>query len=501
MSAGSNRPVPSTRRPADPVERSRRLDEAAAHFKAGRLDAAAQVYRSLEREAPEDVRAAYSLAVIDIGQGRLARARRRLESVVARDPTLAAAQHNLGAVCQQLGAWAEAADAYSRAAALNPRATGTSEALAVALAILGRPEAAITQYRILARDPAQRWAALTRIALLNASAVDDGELTDMLRTATDEASDIETRTGLLFALGDVLEARGRHDHAFVAYADGNRLKRGTLVGASEPASVAAANDAAARYVQDLFCPKLLAKRSWRGSRSTAPIFIVGMPRSGSTLIEQILASHPEVQGLGETGVLPDLLSAGYPDTVAGLRDLGDRYLAAMRLRGWDGVSRFVDKTLENYLHVGAIHLMFPQALILHSDRDAMDVCFACFRQLFTAGNETLYDLGDIGAEYLRYRGLMDHWRAVLPGRVADVSYEALAGDPERGIPALVTAAAGLAWDPACLRFFDEAGAVRTASATQVRRPVYQSSVQRWRRHAADLAPLSEALGALGPGLG
>ena len=201
-----------------------------------------------------------------------------------------------------------------------------------------------------------------------------------------------------------------------------------------------------------------------------------------------------MQGLGETGALPAMAAHGYPATAAGLRGLAGRYLAAMRQRGWDGRSRFVDKTLENYLHVGLIHLLFPKATILHAVRDPMDTGFACFRQLFASGNETLYDLAEIGAEYRRYRGLMDHWEAVLPGRVREVSYEPLVAEPQAQIQALVTGAAGLAWEPATLAFHERAGSVQTASASQVRRPIFASSVGRWRRHAERLGPLAEAMG-------
>jgi hypothetical protein len=260
-----------------------------------------------------------------------------------------------------------------------------------------------------------------------------------------------------------------------------------------PADAAAqANTAAALYVRDRIATARIAAQAGQGSRSAAPIFIVGFPRSGSTLIEQILASHPDVQGLGEASVLPELVARGYPDNPAGLKDLATRYLAAMRERGWDGASRFVDKTLENYLHVGLIRLMFPRATVLHAVRDPLDTCFACYRQLFTNGNETLYDLGDIAAEYRRYRDLMDHWRAVLPGWVSDIGYEALVADPEPRIRALIEAA-GLAWDPAVLQFHARAGAVTTASASQVRRPIYASSVARWRRYGSQLQPLIAAL--------
>ena len=477
---------------ADPAAFSRALDEAAAHVRADRLDAAAQVYRRLEREAPGDVRAAYSLATIDIRQGRLERARKRLEGVVVLEPGLAAAQHNLGAVCQRLGAWPQAAGAYGRAVDLQPAAAESRAGLAAALAALGRADDAIAQHRELARDPAHRWAALTRITLIDPAAIGDEDLAAM-RAASNEANlDGETRIGLWFALGDVLDRRGMSAEAFAAYAAGNRARRATL-----PADAAArANAAAALYVRDQITPARIATQAGQGSRSAAPIFIVGFPRSGSTLIEQILASHPQVQGLGETGVLPELVTHGYPDTPAGLKDLAARYLAAMRERGWDGASRFVDKTLENYLHGGQIRLMFPRATILHAVRDPIDTAFAGYRQLFAGGNETLYDLADIAAEYSRYRGLMDHWRAVLPGGVVEVGYETLVGDPQSQVRSLIETV-GLAWDPAVLQFHERAGAVTTASASQVRRPIYASSVARWRRYATELRPLTAELERLG----
>jgi hypothetical protein len=302
----------------------------------------------------------------------------------------------------------------------------------------------------------------------------------------------EVRTGLWFALGDVLDRRGRYGEAFDAYAAGNRLKH-----AAQPVEAAArASAEAARYVRAQITPQRLAAQAGQGSRSTAPIFVVGLPRSGSTLIEQMLASHPAVQGMGETGVLPGLVAQGYPRDSAGLKDLAARYLTALRERGWDGASRFVDKTLENYLHVGLIHLMFPRAVILQAVRDPIDTGFACYRQLFVSGNETLYDLGDIAGEFGRYRVLMDYWASVLPGRVTDVSYEALVADPEPRIRAL-TAAAGLTWDPVVLDFHRRAGAVTTASASQVRRPIYGSSVARWRRYAGQLEPLIAALERVG----
>ena len=473
-----------------------KLEEGARHFAAGRMEAAARAYRAAERLAPGDLRAGYSLAVIDIRQGRLARARARLESVVAAHPDHFMAQHNLGAVRQQLGDWAGAAAAYEAALALRPEASDTREALAVAFAILGRIGEAIDQHRALAGDAARRWAALTRIALLDPAAIDEDELDEMRAAAGDASVAAEVRCGLWFALGEALDARGRSGEAFDAFAAGNRLKHSLV----DAAGAARAHAEASRSVRAQYTRAFVEANEGRGHASRAPIFIVGFPRSGSTLVEQILASHPKAQGLGETGVLSELAGAGAagPRLPAGrLREIGEAYLAAMRARGWDGASRFVDKTLENYLHVGLIHLVFPRAVVLHTVRDPVATGYACFQQLFASGNETLYDLGDIGAEYRRYRELMDHWRAVLPGRVVDVEYEALVADPERQIRRLLEAA-GLAWDPAVLRFHERGGAVRTASAVQVRRPISAEGVGRWRAHAERLAPLIEALGISGP---
>lgn len=170
------------------------------------------------------------------------------------------------------------------------------------------------------------------------------------------------------------------------------------------------------------------------------------------------------------------------------------YLDAARSRGWSGDGRFVDKTLENHLRVGLIHLMFPNAVILHSQRDAADTCLACYRQLFVSGAETLYDLREIGEAYVRYRTMMDHWASVLPGRVIDVDHQALVADPDASIRWLVTEACGLDWDEACLNFHHASGAVRTASAAQVRQPMFSTSLDRWKRYERHLGPLLEALG-------
>ena len=486
---------------------NRQLDAAAAHFAAGRLDEAARIYAAIEARHPADVRAAYSLAVIDIRQGRLERALTRLRRVVRREPGLFGAQHNLGFVCQHLGLWPQAVAAYERALVLQPDAVETAFNLAVALAILGRTEAAVERYLSLAANPAARPRALTSLAILKPAAIDDAALADMRRAAEDAQANADVRTGLWFALGEALEARKAYDEAFAAFAAGNRLKYEALAAgppATRPLAVARANAQSRAHVERLFTADFIARHEGSGDASAAPIFIVGMPRSGSSLIEQILASHPAIQGMGESPALSEVLhrrgayDAATPKSAAFFRALAGDYLAAMAARGWKTRSRLVDKTLESALHVGMIHLMFPRAVILNAVRDPVDTALACYRQLFGSGNETLYDLGQIGAEYVGYRGLMDHWRAVLPGRVIDVSHEALVRDPQNQIRWLVTEACGLKWDPACLDFHATSRPVTTASVSQVRQPIFTTSLQRWRRYEQHLGPLFEALGPLRP---
>jgi len=495
-------PARRTGKPARPFDLAARLDEASAHYAAGRLTEAERGYALAEAAAPDDPRAIYSLATIDIRQGRLDAAAKRLRRVVRIDPALGAAHHNLGYVSQQLGRWSDAAAAYGRAVEIDPDAPAPRLNLAIALAAVGRIEAAIDQYRRLARDPARRVDALTRLALLAPGRVTDDEL-DYLQSASAHLGEGQG-IGLMFAIGGVFDAREAFDAAFEYFAAGNLLKRQALARAGADARlVAAQNERAARFVRTEFDAAFFARHRPANSSKAAPIFIVGFPRSGSTLIEQILASHGSVQGLGESSVLAGVLQGQFayadtPPAPSHFRDLADAYLAGQRARGWDGRSRLVDKTLENYLHVGVITLMFPRAVILHSVRDAADTGFACFRQLFVAGNETLYDLAQIGEEYVRYRGIMQHWDEVLPGRVLAVEHEALVASPEARIRVLVTEDCGLAWDPACLRFDQTERGVTTASGAQVRQPIFTTSLGRWRPYAAHLGPMTDALGPFAP---
>jgi tetratricopeptide (TPR) repeat protein len=480
------------------------LNAAAACYAQGRLNDAADLYRQATAADPQDLRPIYSLALIDIRCGRLKSARQQLRAVVAQDPDLYPAQQNLGAVCQNLDLWQEAADAYRRALSLNPSATETHFSLARALTVLGQVGESSACYRALAANPSVRVRALTRLAVLDPAAINEQDLTALQRAADDPATPPATRIEAYFALGHLLEQRSADPAAFAAYKAGNRLKHDALMAlpdlAARPLALERAHDRAARFVVDRFDKAFLQSRAHPGSKSAAPIFVVGMPRSGSSLIEQILSSHPHVQSMGENAALSTVVDRGFTEgeREANWGDLAEAYLGIMRQRGWHGTDRFVDKTLENHLRIGMIHLMFPNCVILDSTRDPVDTCLSCYRQLFTEGNETLYDLGQIGRAYVRYRRLMEHWDSVLPGRVIRVEHENLVADPEGQIRWLVSAACKLDWDPVCLRFYEAEGVVRTASAAQVRRPIFQTSIGRWARFAKELEPLMKALGPYAP---
>jgi tetratricopeptide (TPR) repeat protein len=487
----------------EPREVTALLNAAAACYAQGRLNDAADLYRRAAAADPKDLRPIYSLALIDIRRGNLENARQQLRVVTAKDPHFYPAQQNLGAVCQNLNLWEEAADAYRRALRLNPTAAETHFSLARALTVLGRVAESSACYRALAANPSVRLRALTRLAVLDPAGIDEQDLTALQRAASDPATLPATRIEAYFALGMGLEQRSADQAAFAAFKAGNRLKHDALMASPDlkarPDALERAHDLAAHFVVDRFDEAFLQRRLHRGSTSAAPIFVIGMPRSGSSLIEQILSSHRDVQGMGENATLSTVVDQGFtePEGAANWADLAEAYLGSMRQHGWKGAGRFVDKTMENHLRVGMIHLMFPKSVIIDSTRDPVDTCLSCYRQLFTEGNETLYDLGQIGRAYVRYRRVMEHWDRVLPGRVIRVEHEKLVADTEGQVRRLLDACK-LEWDPACLRFYETSGAVRTASAAQVRLPVFLTSIGRWARFASELDPLLKALGPYAP---
>jgi tetratricopeptide (TPR) repeat protein len=496
-----------------------RLHEANVHRVEGRYDEAQRRYAELERSNPKEFYPSYFMALIDLAEGRPAPAHERLAPLARRQPDEPLVWFAYAKTLRELGRWPESVKASRRALLLIPTDTFELLELADALQVVGEMDESLSILRGLAADPSTRLIALVRMARVDPASIGRAERAELATAAAAEETDASLRSSLNVTLGALLERQGDFDGAFAAFAEAARLKRQMLVGEIEgperplfsqevralhPDEAGRIRQSEIDYVRTLFTPTFIAEHQGQGSHLAAPIFIVGMPRSGSTLVEQILSSHAKVQGLGESGVLIQTLADKYPIKLFAphgpdhFRQLAQDYLARMHDQGWTNSPRFVDKMLDNYVFVGAIHLMFPNATILHTVRDPVDTCLSNFRTLFLSGQEESYDLADIGRAYVRYRRMMEHWNEVLPGRVIDVDHEVLVADPAGRIRWLVTEACGLGWDPACLEFYKTKRSVRTASIAQVRQPIFNASVKRWRRYEKHLGPLFDALGPYAP---
>jgi hypothetical protein len=309
----------------------------------------------------------------------------------------------------------------------------------------------------------------------------------------------EDRFHLRFALGKAMEDLGRPEAAFDHYAEGNALRRAVLP--YDAAETTRPVDAAiARFDAGFF-----AAHAGHGCPAPDPIFILGLPRAGSTLIEQILSSHSQVEGTMELPDIPAIVAelsreGAYPQQLDGFEvsrwlTLGERYLERTRAQRREGKRHFIDKLPNNWLYTGLIHLILPNAKIIDARRHPLDCGYSNFRQHFARGQAFAYDLKDIGRYYADYVRLMAHFDAVLTGRVHRVIHERLLPDPEIEVRALL-AALDLPFVEACLRYHEHARAVRTASSEQVRRPINRDGEGQWRPVADRLVPLREALGAV-----
>jgi hypothetical protein len=331
------------------------------------------------------------------------------------------------------------------------------------------------------------------------------EVAEMRKQLANPTSTQENVAQLHFALGKALEDASEFPASFEQYAKGNAAQRQTVKYSSDNTT------GLVRRSKAFFTAEFFRAREGAGCTAPDPIFIVGLTRSGSTLIEQILASHPEVEGTKELPIVSSLTAqvrrerddSSYPELLAQLspgrlKQLGEDYIARTRVHRKLGRPHFIDKMPNNFLHVGFIHLVLPNAKIIDARRNPLACGFANFKQHFTQGVEWSYDLTEIGRYYRDYVDLMGHFDAVLPGRVHRVRYENLVANPEEETRALLEYC-GLPFDPACLRFYENDRPVLTASAAQVRRPIFRDAVEQWRNYEPWLGPLKSALGALAGG--
>ena len=411
-------------------------------------------------------------------------------------PGNAEARNALGQILQAAGHLDEALDEFDRAASLPGLAAESALSnRAVLFMETGRKNEALAAFARALQAFPNSAQALFNQADLKKFAAGDPEIARMEamlgQTGSHSHSD---RLSLHFALGKAYLDSGEDDRAFQHFGEGNRMKR---------SSISYDADATEHWMQDIartFSPALLKKFAGAGTPSALPVFVLGIPRSGTTLIEQILASHPLVKGAGELSAMQRVAdSIGlYPAGAAKLTTkdfarLGRDYLAAVSPLA-DGARHVVDKMPANFLHAGLISLALPEARIIHCRRDPVDTCLSCYTKLFTAEQLFTYDLTELGHFHRSYQALMAHWRATLPAdRFIEVDYEAVVDDLEGQARRLIDFL-GLTWDEACLRFHETGRTVRTASVNQVRQPIYRSSKGRWKRHADHLGPLLAALG-------
>ncbi len=436
-----------------------------------------------------------NLAHVLADLGRSEEAERCYQRALEREPTFAAAHYGLGIRLYQRGEVAAAADRYRQATVLNPRHAAAWQGLGSALRALGHIEEAVEAFRrALAADPdfSEAYRDLAACAALPA---DGSEAARASALAARADQSPEARAAAGFALGKALDDAGRFEAAFAAYEEANRLYRGVLAASGVRFDGEALRRAVDEAIATFHSSYFTAVAGW-GNPSEWPVFIVGMPRSGTSLIEQIVASHSQVAGVGER---PDIgrLAAEFAAAVAAgdrtrIRSLADGHVSRLRGLG-GGALRIADKMPDNLFQLGLIATLFPGARVIFCRRDPRDVCLSCYFQRFAAGRLPFaYDLADCARRFIETERLAAHWTRVLPLRWHEVWYEDVIADLHGESQRLI-AFLGLGWEPGCLEFHRTQRVVATASAWQVRQPLYDRSVGRWRHYLRHLAPLGELL--------
>lgn len=517
----------------------RQLLTAAAALCENKLAVAERLLRAHIKESPTDVAAIRMLAETGSRLGQYADAAALLERCLELAPSFTPARHNYATVLHRQGRFGEAlaqteilldGDAQNASyralhAALLGRIGDFGPALQSyedllkhhpdqpkmwlsyghALRAVGKQDESIAAYRRSIHLMPSFGEAYWSLANLKTFRFENSEVAAMRTQLARGDLTPDDRLHLNFALGKALEDEGAFAESFDSYAKGNAIRRRHTEYDPDRTSENVARTKA------LFTPEFLRAHAGWGCSSSDPIFVVGLPRSGSTLIEQILSSHSSIEGTME---LSDIMSiatrlggkhkkddrSAYPDVLATIGSddaatLGREYLDRTRIQRRLGRAHFIDKMPNNFMHVGFIHLILPNAKIIDARRHPLSCCFSNFKQHFARGQNFTYDLTDIGRFYSDYVALMAHFDKVLPGRVHRVIYERMVEDPEREIRDLLQYC-GVPFEQSCLKFYENERSVRTASSEQVRRPISADSVDQWRDYEPWLAPLKAALGSV-----
>jgi tetratricopeptide (TPR) repeat protein len=467
---------------------------------AGRIGRFADAEKLLTRAVelvPNWVPARSNLAILQYRQNRPVEALATLDALAELDPDGGGSANLRAAALGRIGDYHEALALYEQVLARNAAQPKVWMSYGHILKTVGKQADSVAAYRQaldLAPGFGEVWWSLANLKTVRFS---DADLAVMDAALARDDLSHEDRFHLHFALGKARDERSEHDAAFAHYETGNRM-RGEELG-YDPADTTRMVETAST----LFTPQFFAARQDWGCDAPDPVFILGMPRAGSTLIEQILSSHSQVEGTMELPDLPALFKTmGGPgqwaERVAALtadetRALGEAYLQRTRVQRKTDKPFFIDKLPNNWLHTGFIRLILPKARIINARRHPLDCCFSNFRQHFARGQAFSYALDWMGAYYRDYVRLMAHMDSAQPGAVVRVIHEDLLDDPEGGIRALLNAL-GLPFEEACLRFHENERAVRTASSEQVRRPINRDGAGAWKPYERWLGPLKDALG-------
>lgn len=471
-------------------------------IKLGRLDDAEALLRRCLELAPDFHLARYNFANLLVKKTRYEQALTEIDKLIEIQADNPSHWMLKASILGRIGDHQAAIKIYQDVLSGNPVQAGGWLSLGHALKTIGEQDQAIGAYRRAIEIKPAMGEAYWSLANLKTYRFDADTLETMRREALSKGGKPDDYYHLYFSLGKALEDENRYEEAFEAYRRGNLIRRETVRWDAD------AHHENMRDLIEFFKPALFAERANQGCQSAAPIFIVGLPRAGSTLLEQILASHSQVEGTME---LPDIISIArrlsgkkkpgeqslYPHVLAGLqpgqlRELGEEYLDRTRVHRTDKPF-FIDKMPNNFSHVGMIHLILPNAKIIDARRHPLACCFSGFKQLFARGQNFTYSLEEIGRYYRDYVELMTHWDKVLPGRVIRMDYEELVMDIETQVRRLLDYC-DLPYEPGCLEFYKTERSVRTASSEQVRQPLYGGAVEQWRNFEAWLGPLIKALG-------
>jgi tetratricopeptide (TPR) repeat protein len=472
------------------------------------LDDAELLLDAVLQLAPDYQAARYDFACVLAERHKYAQARTELEALLQLEPNNRQYKTLYATTCVGLGEHEKAITLYEELLTDAPAAAELRLSVAHSLKTLGRREESIEAYRTAAAVRPGYGDAYWSLANLKTYRFTDGEIARMVADEAALSTELVDRYHLCFALGKAFEDRGEYERSWRHYERGNALKR------KESRYRPEIIETNTRRQIEVCTREFFASRAGVGARNPDPIFILGLPRAGSTLLEQILASHSCVEGTQELADIPrialdlqgrdpDLDNPRYPGVLADLEPedflrLGDKYLSDTRVyrTGKGGAPPppfFIDKMPNNFRHIGLIHLLLPNARIIDARREPLACCFSNLKQLFANGQEFAYSIGDIARYYRTYLELMRHWDAVLPGKVLRVWHEDVVDDLEHNVRRILDFC-GLEFEPSCVEFHRTERSVRTASSEQVRQPIFREGLDQWKHYEPWLGPLKDALG-------